>query len=66
MNEKLEQMKSDAELIPLSAYGYLEYHKGQACVHAHKAGTHPLLCQEGYCCRCQIYLDFMDKEKARL
>lgn len=29
----------------------LEYHKGQPCVFK------PLLCQEGFCCECIIYLE---------
>ena len=66
-NEMVDKIKSGTEPIRLSACGYLEYHKGQPCAYVHKAGIQqPLTCQEGYCCRCQIYLDFMKKEKARL
>ncbi len=36
----------------------LEYHKGETCPYAEKAGRGPLLCQEGFCCNCQIWYDF--------
>ena len=63
----VDKMKSGTEQIRRIDYGCLEYHKGQPCVYVHLAGIQqPLTCQEGYCCRCQIYLDFMKKEKARL
>jgi len=41
----------------------MEYHKGEACPYAEKAGRgHPVLCQEGFCCRCQIWIDFQQAQ----
>jgi len=32
--------------------------KGNKCPYAEKTGRAPVLCQEGYCQRCQIWHDF--------
>jgi len=34
-----------------------EYHKGEWCPYAEKTGRGTVLCQEGFCNRCQIWHD---------
>ena len=34
-----------------------EYHKGEMCPYTQRTGRASLLCQEGFCCRCQIWYD---------
>ncbi len=36
----------------------VEYHKGSPCIY-----EPAVLCQEGYCIRCMIYLELEDKER---
>ena len=36
----------------------LEYHKGEVCPYAERTGRDPVVCQEGFCNRCQIWYDF--------
>ncbi len=38
--------------------GHLGYHEGEMCPYAEKTGRNRLLCEEGFCCRCQIWDDF--------
>ncbi len=35
------------------------YHKGEICPYAEKTGRNPLLCEEGFYCRYQIWDDFL-------
>ena len=38
-----------------------EYHKGEWCPYANAMGGGAVLCQEGYCDQCQIYIDYSDR-----
>lgn len=40
-----------------------EYHKGEWCPYAEKAGKDAKLCQEGFCCSCQIWYDLKRIER---
>jgi len=40
-----------------------EYHKGERCPYAEKMGKGPILCQEGFCCPCQVWHDLKGIER---
>ncbi|GAI35694.1 unnamed protein product, partial [marine sediment metagenome] len=58
MREEKETREALKDKEGILAEPSMEYHKGEARPYAEKMSQRPLLCQEGFCYRCQVWIDF--------